>query len=123
MRTLQPRGEQSLFAYFKTIILNQVRDYIRQTARRGVASPIDTGHVGDEASPLEQLLGQETLLRYQRALTQLSDEDQDLILAVVELGCDDREIVELFEKPTIDAARMARGRALARLARAMEASR
>ena len=46
-----------------------------------------------------------------------------MILAVVELGCDDREIVELFEKPSLDAARMARGRALVRLARAMQAGR
>lgn len=123
LRTLKPRGSQSLFAYFKTIILNQVRDYVRQTSRRPKGTLIDSDHAAEDASPLEQVLGQETLVRYQRALSSLSEDDQDMILAVVELGCDDREIAELFEKPSLDAARMARGRALARLARAMEAGR
>jgi DNA-directed RNA polymerase specialized sigma24 family protein len=60
------------------------------------------------------------LERYHRALDSLSQDDQDIVLAVIELGCTDRELAELFEKPTTNAARMARGRAVARLARAME---
>jgi RNA polymerase sigma-70 factor (ECF subfamily) len=120
LRTLKPRRSQSLFAYFKTVILNQVRDYMRQAIRRPVDTLAESDHVTPDASPLEQVLGQEAIARYERGLAALSEEDQDVILAVVELGCTDRELAELFEKPSIDAARMARGRALARLARAMQ---
>jgi RNA polymerase sigma factor (sigma-70 family) len=120
LRTLKPRGAQSLFAYFKRIILNQVRDFIRQSARRRV-SPLGESDVHPDAaaSPLEEMIGNEVLESYQRALGRLSENDQDIVLAVVELGCSDAELAELFEKSP-DAARMARGRALARLARAME---
>jgi RNA polymerase sigma-70 factor, ECF subfamily len=123
LRTLKPRGPQSLISYFKTIILNQIRDYVRQSVRRPVRPLGDTDaeeHAGMDPSPLQQLLGQELLERYQTALLSLSDSDQDIVLAAVELRLSDTEIAELFEKPSISAARMARGRALARLGRAME---
>jgi RNA polymerase sigma-70 factor, ECF subfamily len=124
LRTLKPRGPESLISYFKTIILNQIRDYVRQSVRRPVRPLGDTDaeeHAGGEPSPLQQLLGQEVLERYQRALLNLPDGDQQMVLAAVELRLSDAEIAELFEKPSISAARMARGRALARLGRAMEA--
>jgi RNA polymerase sigma-70 factor, ECF subfamily len=124
LRTLKPRGPQSLMSYFKVMILNQIRDYVRQSLRRPV-SEIDEAveqKVGGAPSPLEQLLGREVLERYQSALMRLSEDDQLMVLAVVELTMTDTEIAELFEKPSIDAARMARGRALARLARAMQAA-
>jgi RNA polymerase sigma-70 factor, ECF subfamily len=123
LRTLKPRGPQSLMSYFKVIILNQIRDYVRQSVRRptGEIDEAAEKQLGSEASPLEQLLGSEVLARYQRALLSLSEDDQQLVLAAVELTLSDAEIAELFEKPSVDAARMARGRALARLGRAMEA--
>jgi RNA polymerase sigma-70 factor, ECF subfamily len=122
LRTLKPRGPQSLLSYFKVIILNQIRDYVRQTARRPVGELDEAAEAkrGPEPSPLELLLGREILDRYQRALMTLSEDDQQLVLGAVELTLSDAEIAELFEKPSIDAARMARGRAFARLARAME---
>jgi RNA polymerase sigma-70 factor, ECF subfamily len=124
LRTLKPRGPQSLMSYFKVMILNQIRDYVRQSLRRPVRE-IDEAveqKAGGTPSPLEQLLGREVLERYQSALTRLREDDQLMVLAAVELTMNDTEIAELFEKPSIDAARMARGRALARLARAMQAA-
>ena len=122
LRTLQPRGPQSLMSYFKVIILNQIRDYVRQSVRRPTTEIGETTEPpAGEPSPLEQLLGREVLERYQRALLSLREDDQQLVLASVELTLSDAEIAELFEKPSVDAARMARGRALARLGRAMEA--
>jgi RNA polymerase sigma factor (sigma-70 family) len=120
LRALKPRGPRTLFAYFRTIVLNQIRDYARRGGRRPGREELDAEqHPDRSASPLEQVLGQELLERYESALATLDDEDQELILAFVELRCSDRELAELFEKPSADAARMARGRALARLARAM----
>jgi RNA polymerase sigma-70 factor (ECF subfamily) len=124
LRTFVPRNEGGLFAYFRTIVLNQVRDHARQAVRRPVASELDSGeHANPEPSPLDRVLGREVMDRYQSALETLSEEDQQLIVAYVELRCTDRELAELFEKPSADAARMARGRALAKLAERLEADR
>jgi RNA polymerase sigma-70 factor (ECF subfamily) len=124
MRLVEPRGGQTLFAYFRTVILNQIRNRVRDGGRRPPTEALDTErHMPSDAGPsvLEEMIGRESLELYQRALERLSEDDQNLILAVVELRCTDRELAELFEKPSPDAARMARGRAVARLARAMEA--
>jgi RNA polymerase sigma-70 factor (ECF subfamily) len=121
LRTLELQGPHSLFAYLKTIMLNQIRDYARAGGRRPKQELLEPDeHQNRDPSPLEQVLGTEVLERYQAALATLSDEDQEIVLAFVELRCTDKELAELLEKPSADAARMARGRALARLARAME---
>jgi RNA polymerase sigma-70 factor (ECF subfamily) len=118
LRTLKPRAPQSVFAYVKNIVLNQVRDHLRQLSRRPMGNLCEASPLLDEApSPLELAIGREHLERYERALASLRKDDQDLVLAVVELSLSDQEIAEWFEKPSLDAARMARGRALARLAR------
>jgi RNA polymerase sigma factor (sigma-70 family) len=123
LRTFRPNAAGSLFAYFRTIVLNQVRDHARQAVRRPMANELDTGeHPNPDPSPLEQVLGGEVIARYQRALETLSEDDQQIIVAYVELRCSDRELAELFEKPSADAARMARGRAIGRLVEALSES-
>jgi RNA polymerase sigma factor (sigma-70 family) len=120
LQTLQPRGPRSVSGYFRTIVLNQIRDYARQNTRRPRREIVDWDtHVHPDPSPLEALLGREEIRRYERALETLPEEDQHLVIAFVELRCTDRELADLFEKPSPSAARVARGRALGRLARAM----
>jgi RNA polymerase sigma-70 factor (ECF subfamily) len=120
LRHIEHRGPGSLFAYFRTIVLNQIRDYARQGNRRPVQQALlEEEHEACEPSALEQLLGKEVLERYEQAVATLSQGDQEIVRAFIELRCTDRELAELFEKPSPDAARMARGRALARLAQAM----
>jgi RNA polymerase sigma factor (sigma-70 family) len=122
VRRFEGRGPHSVFAYFRTIVLNLLRDHARAGTSRPAIEPLgpDSDHVEPATSQLEGLLGSEAVQQYQKALDRLSREDQELILAVIELRCTDRELAELFEKPSADAARMARGRATARLARAMD---
>jgi RNA polymerase sigma factor (sigma-70 family) len=120
MRTLRPQDGRSLFAYFRKVVLNQIRDHARRVHFRSRQEELlPEGHAADEPSPLEQLMGKEVMERYERALSTLSEDDQHLIVAFVELRCTDREIAELFEKPSVDAARMARTRAVTRLANVM----
>jgi RNA polymerase sigma-70 factor, ECF subfamily len=121
LRTLEPRGSGALFAYFRTIVFNQIRDYARQASRRPRQEELDPEvEMAGEPSALEQLIGEEVLQRYEAAMSELSEDDQAIILAFVELRCSDAELAELFEKPSANAARMARGRALARLAEQMK---
>ena len=121
LQTLELRGQsQSLFAYFRTILFNQVRDQARRAPHLAKREVLETdAHVAQDASPLEQLVGREAVEEYEAALATLSTSDQEIVLAVVELRLDDQELAELFEKPSANAARMARGRALTRLAEAM----
>jgi RNA polymerase sigma-70 factor (ECF subfamily) len=122
VRSFEGRGAHSVFAYFRTIVLNLLRDHARAGMRRPTIEPLgpDSDYLEPATSQLEDLLGSEAVQQYQKALDRLSKEDQELILAVIELRCTDRELAELFEKPSANAARMARGRATARLARAMD---
>jgi RNA polymerase sigma-70 factor, ECF subfamily len=120
LRTLEPAPGYGLFAYFRVIVLNLVRDHARQIRTRPTLELIEPDdHRDSGPSPLESAIGQQLLARYDAALAILSEPDQQMTVAIVELRCTDRELAELFDKPTPGAARAARGRTLARLGRAM----
>jgi RNA polymerase sigma factor (sigma-70 family) len=122
LRKLAPKGPNTVYAYFRTVVLNQIRDYARQNARRPKREITEFDHhEHGDPSPLEKLLGREALEPYERALETLPETEQQLVVAFVELRCTDRELADLFEKPSPAAARMARGRAMTRLLRAMAA--
>ena len=70
-------------------------------------------------SPLEEAIGQEAIERYERALATLRREDRELVVARIELGYTNKEIAELLDRPTPNAARMAVERAIIRLAKEM----
>src|SRR5687767_7717156 len=58
LRTLKPNNRNSLFAFFKTIVMNQIRDYVRQTTRRPSRELLKTdAHFHAGPSPLQKLLG------------------------------------------------------------------
>jgi RNA polymerase sigma-70 factor (ECF subfamily) len=122
LKTFAPRGPHTLAAYVMRTIRNQIYDTLRRVKRGPGFDELDTeAHVDDGPSPLEQLVGREAVERYEAALLRLSEDDQALLRFHLELGSNDAELVELLDKPSVAAARMARGRALARLARHMEA--
>jgi RNA polymerase sigma-70 factor (ECF subfamily) len=120
MKTFTARGPRTTYAYFKTIILNQIRDVARYVRVRPAREELDAERqVELGPSPLEEAVGRETLELYEQALDGLSEADQDIVRAHVELGLSDAEMAELMDRPSTDAARMARGRALVRLAQKM----
>jgi RNA polymerase sigma-70 factor (ECF subfamily) len=115
----EPRGEGALHAYLRQAILNRIREELRRTRRRPARSELDSEAEADGRSPLEQAIGQEAIDRYERALAQLRPDDRELVVARIELGYTNREIAELLDKPTPNAARMATERAVVRLAKEM----
>ena len=64
-------------------------------------------------------IGQETLERYEAALSRLKDDDREAIILRVEFGCSYPDIVTALGKPSLAAAHMAVSRALVRLAEEM----
>jgi RNA polymerase sigma-70 factor (ECF subfamily) len=115
----EAKGTGSLHAYLRRAIINRIRDELRRTQRRPDLTGLDSGQVDDQPSPLERAIGQSELQRYERALAGLRPEDQEAIIARVEMGYSDQELAESLGKPSADAARKAAKRALVRLAEAM----
>jgi len=127
MRTLgrldvfEYREDSGLTAYLRQAVMNRIKDELRRTIRRP-ARPMDTGEdVQDAAlSPLEALLGKETVEAYDAALCQLEPGERELIIGRVELGFSFAELATASGRPSADAARMALGRALVKLAACLD---
>jgi RNA polymerase sigma factor (sigma-70 family) len=119
----ESRGEGALQAYLRQAILNRIREELRRAKRRPPTSELDSAVEDIGQSPLEEAIGREAIERYERALARLKSEDRELVIARIELGYTNREIAELLDKPTPNAARMATERALVRLAKEMDKAR
>ena len=77
---------------------------------------LDEQAPSDHTSPLEAAIRQEQRDRYDAALSRLSEQERDLIVARVEVGLTYEEMAEALGKPSWNAARMATARALLCLA-------
>jgi len=121
--TLEIRTEGTLQAYLRRAVKNRIIDLYRRSARRPKRDELTDDAVAPDASPLEAAIGAETVEAYERALEALSDADREAIVLRVELGFGFDEIAQQLGKPSVDAARMAVTRAIARLANEMRAKR
>lgn len=107
-------GAGSLLGYLQQALLNVLRNEIRRSRRRGEHGELPPTLVDEAQSPLAQAVGRESLERYERALQQLTRQQQELIVMRMELGLDNAEMAaELGSSP--DAARIALRRAVTSL--------
>lgn len=104
-----------LEAYLRQAARNRIVDEVRRSAREPQAESVDPDQVGRDPSPLDAALGHEGMIRYREALSKLSREDQECLIARFEMGYNYTEVAALLGKPSTDAARMAVTRAFARL--------
>ncbi|MBD3335450.1 MAG: sigma-70 family RNA polymerase sigma factor [Candidatus Eisenbacteria bacterium] len=110
--------EGAFQVYVRQTLLNRIRDQVRRP--RPVQSRTDLPESSDHAaSPLEELVGRETLVRYENALARLKPEDREAVVARLEMAGTYEELAGVLDKPSADAARMAVARALVRLAQEM----
>jgi RNA polymerase sigma-70 factor, ECF subfamily len=117
--TFENRGEGALLAYLRQILLNLVRDEVRRTERRRPGEALDERLADPGPSLVEELVGRETLARYNAGLAGLTPEQREAVILKVEMGYSNPEIAEALGRPTADAARVFVARALAQLAEAM----
>jgi RNA polymerase sigma-70 factor (ECF subfamily) len=115
----EPRHEGAFQAYLRQAIVNRIRDEVRRSSRSPTAAELTEDHQDKAASPLEEAIGREATERYEGALARLRPDEREAIVARVELDSSYAEIARSLGKPSIDAARMAVGRALLRLAEEM----
>ena len=66
-----PRTEDALQAYLRQSLMNRVRDELRRHRRRPGSVELDSRHVDEAPSPLEEAIGGEAIERYQAALMKL----------------------------------------------------
>lgn len=118
--SFENRGEGALLAYLRQVLLNLVRDEVRRADRRRPGEPLDDARLADPGPSLvEEVVGRETLARYEAGLARLSPEQREAVILKVEMGYSNPEIAEALGRPSADAARVFVARALAQLAEAM----
>ena len=113
------RGEGAFHAYLRQAVMNRIRDELRRAEHRPAMVELEDSRPDDGVSPLEAAMGAEVVERYEAALQRLTDEERELIVARIELGLTYAELASALGRPSPDAARMAVGRALVRLAEEM----
>jgi RNA polymerase sigma-70 factor (ECF subfamily) len=121
IKGFDPHRDGALHAYLRRALMHRLVDEVRRVRRH----PHEPGQsesqlVDHGASPLEEAIGRETLEKYEAALGRLREEDRELVIARVEMGLSYDLIAKALDKPSADAARVAIGRALVRLAGEMD---
>ena len=115
----EPKREGAFLAYLRRILINQIRDEIRSASRRPALDSIEDTLPGPAKSPLEEVVGKESLELFESALERLSPREREAVILRVELGLSHEEIAEALHIRTANAARMFVSRAIAALAAAM----
>ena len=115
----RPEGSGAFFGYLRQAVLNRIRDQVRRAGVGERAREVLERPGSPSPSPLDDLVGRETLERYEAALERLRETDREAIIARIEWNCEYDEIAELVGSASAHAARMKVKRALLRLAREM----
>ena len=120
---IEVRGPGFFQAYVRQAVLNRIRDQVRWARRRPGPDGVPDRLEDRTPSPLEAAIGVDALERYERALTELTDEERQLLHLRIELDYSYEEIAVITNRSTRDAARMAVQRSLRRLADVMDYER
>jgi RNA polymerase sigma-70 factor (ECF subfamily) len=116
--TLELRGRGALAAYLRQAVRNRIRDEYRRVAVRGATIALSRGLADPGASPFDEAAAAADAARYRQALATLTPEDQELVVGHVELGYTHAQLGCMTGR-SANAARMALGRAIHRLAQRM----
>lgn len=123
LQEFESSGSGSFLAYLRQILLNEVRAELRKHRRHGATVDIDEVSLGgDGDSVVENLVGRERLLAYERALGALERHQQEAIVMRLEFGMTYHEMA-IETGSTADAVRMTVSRALKTMARHIASDR
>lgn len=116
LKEFQPEHEGALLAYLRVAVIHRIANLANARARRGQRIDPDSEIEDRQPSPLERVIGRDSIERYERALERLKPGDRHAIQVRVELDLPYEEIARELGSGTITAARMRVSRALYRLA-------
>jgi RNA polymerase sigma factor (sigma-70 family) len=119
MDQFEVRHPGALLAYLRQAVLHRICDEVRRSQRRPLMTEL--GDHADEGalSPLDRILSQHEIARYESALARLKPDDRAAILCRVEHQSSYEQMAIDLGKPSANAARVAVRRALMRLAEEM----
>ena len=112
-----PRHDGAFPAWLRRILKGKLIDAMRKAGRKPEMAPLNDDEPYMGASPLDVVLGDDERKRYEEAVNNLPQEDQNLIFLRIELGLTYKEIADITGKPSQDAVRMALKRTVMRLSR------
>lgn len=116
----EPRHVGAMQAYLHQSVINRIRDEVRKVTRRPAPSELPGDLTADDTSPLETTVRREAYRRYRTALDGLSSREKAFVVARIEAQWSVSEIATHFGIKSVDAARMAVGRALKRLMKVLD---
>jgi len=96
----------ALLTYMRCAILNQVRDEIRRASRRPPAASLTEDLPAPGGDPLQMSIGRENHELYNRALAELTTDQQRAFIMRLEMGHSYREIAHALGRRSEEAARM-----------------
>ena len=114
------RADSALQAYLRQAVMNRIRNEIRRATRHPAPDALDSDAPGAGLSPLEELIGKQEVEAYDEAMAALEPHEREAIVGRVELGLSYEELADAMARPSADAARMAVGRALLKLAKLLK---
>ncbi len=117
----EPQHEGAFLAYLRTILVNLIRDEIRRARVRPGRQHLEDSTPDTSPTPLEELIGKETIEQYEDALATLSRDHQEAVVLRLEFGFTYQQVAEAMERRSSEAARQLVARALVHLARRMDA--
>jgi RNA polymerase sigma-70 factor (ECF subfamily) len=115
----EPHHVGAMQAYLRQSVINRIRDEVRRIARQPALATLPDDVSSTSLSPLERAIQKEAYVHYREALARLRPRDRALVVGRIELQWTRDEIMERFGYKTAGAARVALGRALGRLTRAL----
>jgi RNA polymerase sigma factor (sigma-70 family) len=116
----EPRHVGAMQAYLRQSVINRIRDEVRKVTRHPPPTELSAEILSDDTSPLEVAIQAEAYQHYRDALGGLSRREKAFVVARIEAQWTVAEIARYFDVPSVDAARMAVGRALKRLKHALD---
>jgi RNA polymerase sigma-70 factor (ECF subfamily) len=118
LQTFDPSRRGGFQAYLRTSLRHRVCDEVRRSIRTPQTSPMeDTPDRGPTQHDV--IAARETVANYKRALGTLRPNYRALVQAHIERDWTHEQIARMFGKPSVNAARVALGRAINRLMAAM----
>jgi RNA polymerase sigma-70 factor (ECF subfamily) len=113
------RGRGAFFAYLRTIMVNAVREEIRNHSRKpAMTADLDAASAAGD-SAVAHAIGVETLDAFEAALPRLDEMQRHAVILRVEFDLSFAEIALELDLPSADAARMQVTRGLRRIAELM----
>ena len=116
-------GSGGLNNYITSAVYNLAKNVRRNAGRRPLSVDLPPELAALQPSPLDAVIVLESYDRYRAALSQLTVDEQELIIGYYELGLSHAELARDTGRPSPDAARMALRRALDRLHQVLSGGR